>query len=63
MFKVILLPSVANPDPVGSEPFWSDPDPINCPVPVPVPDSIITSQKTRKKSKQLIIYMFFIYIL
>ena len=57
MFKVILLPSVANPDPVGSEPFWSDPDPINCPV--PVPDSIITSQKTRKKSKQLIIYMFF----
>ena len=53
MFKVILLPSVADPDPVVSEPFWSDPDPINCPV--PVPDSIITSQKTRKKSNKLII--------
>ena len=25
--------SVADPDPVGSEPFWSDPDLINCPDP------------------------------
>ena len=26
--------SVADPDSVGFEPFWSDPDPINCPDPV-----------------------------
>ena len=36
-------------DLVGSEPFWSDPDPINCPEPNPT----IKRHKTRKKSKKL----------
>ena len=45
------LTSVVDPDfdLVGSEPFWSDPDPINCPEPNPT----IKRHKTRKKSKKL----------
>ena len=39
--------SVADPDPVGSEPFWSDPDPINC------PDLTIKRNQTEKKSNKL----------
>ena len=42
--------SVAVLDLVGSEPFWLDLDPINC------PDSEVTMHKTRKK------YFYFIYI-
>ena len=41
------LCSVGDLDLVGSEPFWSDPDPINR------PDPTIKSHKTRKKSKKL----------
>ena len=41
------LCSVGDLDLVGSEPFWSDPDPINR------PDPTIKSHKTRKKSKNL----------
>ena len=37
--------SVADPD--GSEPFWSDPDPINC------PDPTIKSYESRKKFNKL----------
>ena len=39
-----VLFSVA--DPVGSEPFWSDPDPIYC----PDPDPTIKIRETTKKS-------------
>ena len=37
--------SVVDPDPVGSEPFWLDPDPINCPV--PDTDPTIESHKNK----------------
>ena len=55
------MTSVADPDdfcpnPVRSEPFWSDPDPNNCPD--PVPDPTLKSHKTRKKSNKLNIYNF-----
>ena len=43
------LRSVA--DPVGSEPFWSDPDAINCPDPGPTKTQVI------KQEKKLIIYI------
>ena len=48
--------SVADPDPVGSEPFWSDPDPIKWQD--PVPDPIIKSHETRMKSNKLNSYFF-----
>ena len=41
------MQSIADPDPVGSEPFWSDPDPINC------PDLTIKRNQTEKKSNKL----------
>ena len=40
-----------DPELVGSEPYWSDPDPINC------PDPKIESHKTRQKCNKLDIFL------
>ena len=58
-FYLNLIPSVADPDPVRSEPFWSDPNPINYPDLVPDPDPTIKTSKsheTRKKSYKFTSY-------
>ena len=41
-------------DPVGSEPFWSDPDAINCPDPDPIngPDPINCLDPTIKSQNK-----------
>ena len=45
-WNYIWVRSAADPDPVGSEPFGSDPIPINCPDPV----TTIKSKKNKKEN-------------
>ena len=47
MLMFFYFSSVADQDPVESETFWSDPDPINC------LDPTIKSNKTRQKSNKI----------